>query len=253
MKLAFLTLLALLLALPAPQARGQGIRKKSTISTKKKSSDGRGKPAAKWGTEDSKVEKALAEPVPFSFALGVGMPVLVLPSLGGWFIAKWPEQGLGLEASYGQTTFADPEFSFSGPSYSFGLRYYPSKGAFYLMAGFRQRLIRIEDPERFQTIIDNEVVEDAIDWRAKLQQSHLTTMIGWQLAINQSLSFDLALGLDYLASNNRSLSHQELSTDLVITEDLAREKKEEEEALDKYFALPVMAQLSFGLTWVLWP
>jgi hypothetical protein len=67
------------------------------------------------------------------------------------------------------------------------------------------------------------------------------------------LSFDIALGLDFLLSSDRTLSHKELSPDLVITEDLDREKKEEEEALDKYFALPVMGQLSVGITWALWP
>jgi hypothetical protein len=180
MRFAFRALLAFLLAQSAPQAWGKGVRVTPSSPSTKQTGAAQSKKTSKTAKSDSKVNagRASDEPSDFSFAIGAGIPVLVLPSLGGWFLAKWPEQGLGLEASYGLTTFDDPEFSFSGPSYSFGLRYYPGKDAFYLMTGYRQRVIQIEDPEQFQTMIDNEVVEGAIDWRAKLQQSHLTTMIG---------------------------------------------------------------------------
>ncbi len=182
--------------------------------------------------------------------IGLGLPILILPSAGPYFYAKFPKYHLGVETYYAQTKFTDPEFQFSGPSFGFGVRYYPDNGGFYVMAGFRQRRINIVDPENFETTLNGEIQKDVIRWDADFRQTHLTTMIGWNIPITGTFCFDIAIGLDVLLSSGLSLSFNELNPDLVTSDEIAAKETDERKSLNKYFKMPVMGQILVGASYV---
>lgn len=238
------------------QKSGVGLKltENKTSRGKPPSKDSKNKPSqikqGRRGASRDKTDGAGGPSDSSRIGLGVGFPVVILPSLGAWIYGKLPESGWGVDAYFGQAEFSDPEFSFSGPSYGASLRYYPGDDGFYLAGGLRQRSIEVKDPEEFEQDNNGAVTIGKIHWQGNFRQMHASAMLGWNLPITAGLQFDFSLGVDLLMSSSLDLSYGDLDPGLLSTEELEKETNEEEDDLRRYLASPVMPQLLLGVSWV---